>query len=149
MRTRGSTTAYRISEIRLPNRVSTAKKTQVEHGERNIAAHHGLVGNVADTRDGVQRLGDQCTGEQAGQGAADDGDQGDQGVAEGMVIDDLALGQTLGPGRADKVGVEHLQHVGAGIAHQGADADDHQGDDGQNQMMSHVQELPREARNCS
>ena len=72
---------------------------------------------------------------------ADDGDQGDQGVAERMVIDDLALGQTLGPGRADEVSVEHLQHVGAGVTHEGTDTDNHQGDDGQNQMMSHVQEL--------
>ena len=59
-----------------------------------------------------------------------------------MVIDDLALGQTLGPGRADKVSVQHLQHVGAGVTHEGTDADDHQRDDGQNQMMSHVHELP-------
>ena len=39
----------------------------------------------------VQGFGDQCAGEQARQGAAHDGHQGDQGVPEGMVVNDLML----------------------------------------------------------
>ena len=72
----------------------------------------------------IQGLCDQRAGEQARQGAAHDGDQRDQRVAEGVVIDDLPLAQALGPGGADIVGVQHLQHIGAGVAHQRTDGDD-------------------------
>ena len=57
------------------------------------------------------------------------------------MIDDLPLGQALGPCGTDVVGVQHLQHIGAGIAHQGTDADDHQRHDGQHQMMRLVPKL--------
>ena len=53
----------------------------------------------------------------------------------------LLLAQALGPGGADIVGVQHLQHIGAGVAHQRADGDDDQRDDGQHQMVGLIQEL--------
>ena len=82
---------------------------QIEHGEGNVAANHGVIGSVADTGNTEQGLGDQSTREQAGQRAADDGDQGDQGVAEGVMINDLALAEALGAGGTDIVGVEYFQ----------------------------------------
>ena len=114
---------------------------QVEHRERDVARDHGLVRDVADARDGEQCLGDEGAAEQAGQAAADDRDQRDQRVAEGVLIDDRALRQALGAGRADVVGVQDLEHVRAGIAHVTADGDNDQRDDGQDQMVGLVQEL--------
>ena len=60
-----------------------------------------------------------------------------------MVIDDLMLGKTLGAGGADVVGVEHLEHVRAHIAHPRADGDEHQRHDGQHQMLCHIEDLTK------
>ena len=57
------------------------------------------------------------TAEQARQAAADDGDKGDQRVAEGVLVDDRMLRQALGAGGADVVRVQHFQHIRAGVAH--------------------------------
>ena len=100
-----------------------------------------MVGGIADARDAEEGLGDKGAGEQSGQRAAHDGHDGDEGIAEGVMIDDLALGKALGPGGADIVGVEHLQHVGAGVAHEGAHAHHHQRDDGHHQVVCHIPEL--------
>ena len=134
---------HRVQNVR--NQVAQQRQDgqegHIEHGEGDVTHHHGLIGDKADAVDGEQGLGNQGAGEQARQRAAHDGHQGDQGVAEGVVIDDLALAQALGPGGADIVGVEHFQHVGAGVAHQRAHGDDDQGDDGQHQMVGDVPEL--------
>ena len=58
-----------------------------------------------------------------------------------MVIDDLLLGKALGTRGTDVIRVQHLQHIGTGITHQGTDADDHQRDDGQHQMVRLVHKL--------
>ena len=58
-----------------------------------------------------------------------------------MVIDDLLLGKALGTRGTDVIRVQHLQHIGTGIAHQGTDADDHQRDDGQHQMVRLIHKL--------
>ena len=78
----------------------------------------------------------------AGQAAADKRDQRDQRIAESMVIDDLFLGQALGAGSPDVVGVQHLQHVGADVAHPRTDGDEYQRHDRQHQMLGHIQYLP-------
>lgn len=70
-----------------------------------------LIRGVADAGDGEEGLRDQRAGEQTRQAAADDGDQRDEGVAEGVVIDDLLFGKTLGACGADIVRVEHLEHI--------------------------------------
>ena len=58
-----------------------------------------------------------------------------------MVVDDLSLAQALGPGGADIVGAEHLQHVRPGVAHQGAHGDHRQYQHRQHQVVGHVQDL--------
>ena len=58
-----------------------------------------------------------------------------------MVVNDLLLRQTLGAGGADVVGVQHLQHIGADVAHPRADGDEHQRDDRQHQVLAHIQQL--------
>ncbi len=72
---------------------------------------------------GEQRLGDKGTAEQAGQAAANDRDQRDQRVAEGVLINNGMLRQALGAGGADVVSVQHFQHIRAGVAHIAADGD--------------------------
>lgn len=79
----------------------------------------------------------------AGQRAADECHERNKRVAEGMVIDDLMLGKTLGAGGADVVGVEHLEHVRAHIAHPRADGNEHQRHDGQHQMLCHIEDLTK------
>ena len=101
-----------------------------------------MIGGVSDAGDAEEGLGDQCAGEQAGQRAADDGDQGDQGVAEGVGVDDLMFAETLGPCGADVVGVQHFQHVGTGVTHQTADAQHRQGGDRHDQVGRLIPELP-------
>ena len=117
------------------------KEGHIEHREGNVARHHRVVGGVADAGDREERLGDQRPREQSGKRAADDGHERDQGVAEGVMVDDLALGQPLGARRPDIVGVQDLEHIGTGVAHQGTDADDHQRRDGHHEMLRLIEEL--------
>ena len=58
-----------------------------------------------------------------------------------MAVDDRALRHALGPGGADVVGGEDLQHIGTGVAHQAADGDDHQRDQRQHEVLRHIQEF--------
>ena len=58
-----------------------------------------------------------------------------------MLVDDLALTQTLRARGADVVGVQNLEHVRAGIAHERAHADHDEHDDRQHQMVRLVEEL--------
>ena len=53
------------------------------------------------------------------------------------------LGKTLGAGGADVVGVEHLEHVRAHIAHPRADGNEDQRHDGQHQMLCHIEDLTK------
>ena len=61
------------------------------------------------------------------------------------MVNHLLLGQALGAGSTDVVGVQHLQHVGADVAHPRADGDEHQRYDGQHQMLAHIQYLSETA----
>ena len=59
-----------------------------------------------------------------------------------MMIDDLPLGKALGARGSDIVRVQDFQHVGAGVAHERADADDDQRKDRQEEVLAHVEDLP-------
>ena len=56
---------------------------------------------------------DRLAGNHPGQAAAQDHDQGVDGVAEGVFPGDNAFGQTFGAGGLDVLHVEHIQQVGA------------------------------------
>ena len=84
---------------------------------------------------------EMSTSEQTRQAAADDRDQRNEGVAEGVVIDDLLFGKALGACGADVVRVEHLEHVRAGVAHERTRADDDQRDNGQHEMVRLIHDL--------
>ena len=58
-----------------------------------------------------------------------------------MLIDDHMLRKAFGAGGTDIVGVQHFQHVGAGVTHGRADGNNDQRDDGQHQMVGAVTEL--------
>ena len=60
-----------------------------------------------------------------------------------MLGNDLRFRHALGAGGADVVGVEHLEHVRAHIAHPRADGDEHQRHDGQHQMLCHIEDLTK------
>ena len=71
------------------------QKRHIKHGKRNIAGHHRLIRGIADTRDCKQCFCDQRTGKQSRQGTADNCNEGNQGIAERMVINNLFLGKSL------------------------------------------------------
>lgn len=73
--------------------------------------------------------------------AAEGGDEGDKGVAEGVLVDDGLLRHALRAGGTDIVGIEHFQHIGTGVAHETAYADYGNGNRGQDKMLGHIQEF--------
>ncbi len=67
---------------------------------------------AAEAGPGEDRLGQHGTGQQASEGEPDDGDSGDQRVAERVADDDPLLGEPLGPSRADVVETQDLEQRG-------------------------------------
>ena len=62
------------------------EEAPVEDGEGYITGYQSVIGDVADTGDCEEGLGDQCAGEKTGQRTADDGDQRNEGVAESVTV---------------------------------------------------------------
>ena len=85
-----------------------------------VAVGDGVDGEAADAGPGEDRFGDDGSGEQRAELQAEDGEDGDHGVAQGVAVDDGALGQAFGAGGADVVLAELFEHGGA----------DHAGEDG-------------------
>ncbi len=85
-----------------------------------IAIADGLDGEASDAGPGEDGFGDDGAGEERAELQAEDGNDGDHGVAQGVAIDDGALGQAFGAGGADVVLSQFFEHGGA----------DHAGEDG-------------------
>ena len=100
-----------------------------------------MVGCKAYAGDREQLLGNECAGEESGQGAAEDGDDGDEGVSEGVMIYDLSLGKTLCSCGPYVVGVENFEHIGSRVSHKRAHADDDQRDDRHHEVVCIVKYL--------
>ena len=68
-----------------------------------------------------------------------DRDDREDGVAQGVLEEHDALGDALGPRRADIVGAENFEHAGAGEAAVLRDVDDREREGGQHQMMGDIE----------
>src|ERR1700677_4111531 len=85
-----------------------------------VAVGDGGQGEAADAGPAKDGFGDDGSCEKAAELQADDGEDGDKCVTQGMAVDHLIFRQALGAGGADVVLVELFEHGGA----------DHAGEDG-------------------
>ena len=92
-------------------------------------------GQLADARQGKDRLGQHGAGEEQTQLQPDHRDDRDQGVAQGMLPDHGAPWQPLGARRADMVGAQFLHHRGAGHAADAGHREEREGHGRQDQVL--------------
>ncbi len=85
-----------------------------------VAVRDGLDGEAADAGPGEDGFRHDCAGEERAELQAEHGDDGDHGVAQGVAVNDCALGQAFGASGTDVVLAELFEHGGA----------DHPGEDG-------------------
>ena len=97
--------------------------------------------DVACPRPVEYLFGNDRPGEQPRQLEAQQGDNRQQGVAQGMFEDHRALLQPLGAGGTDKIHFHHVEHTGAHIERQAARLQHHQRQHRQRQMGSHLQHI--------
>src|ERR1017187_5116714 len=106
-----------------------------------VAVGDGGEREAANAGPGKDRLRDDGAGEQAAKLQADDGEDRNESVGEGVTVDDGALGKTLGAGGADVVLIELFEHGGADHAGQDACKAAAQRDGGEDEVE---EELPAE-----
>ena len=96
-----------------------------EHGQgydhRIIPREKALHAQSADAGDAEDGLRDEGACHQAAHHQTQDGEDGDEGIAQDVAKDDQPLRQPLGPGGAHVVLPHHLQHAGPRLA--GEDGD--------------------------
>ena len=83
----------------------------------------------------VDALGNGRAGEQGGQGEGEVGGHGDQGGAQRVARDGLALDQPLGPGGAHVIGPQGVEHEVALVARVAGDAAQRHGQGRQEQVL--------------
>src|SRR5713226_10661749 len=84
---------------------------EVAHDDGVVACEHRLDHELAHARDGEDALDDDAAADETGQREPEDGDHGQERVAEGVLADDHGLGQSLGPGGLDIVLTDDLEHA--------------------------------------
>ena len=128
---------------------------QVDEDERDAddqgeALHDGVVARrdrvvqrLADAGQREDRLGEDRPAEQGAERQPDDGDDREQGAAQGVAADDRELAEALGPGGADVVLTEHVEQARAGHPGDDRQRDRADGDRRQDQVLAGVDdELP-------
>ena len=93
--------------------------------------------HVTSTGHDVDTLGDDGAGHCTQDGAGDTMGDGDHGVLQDVLGEDLAFAQTAGTGELDVVRVHLVDHVAAQPLHQVSDGGQSQGDDGQDVHQPH------------
>ena len=87
------------------------------------------------------RLGDHRPAHDGRDGQPEQGHDGDQGVAQGVAVEDPPGGGTFGPGRADVVLGHGLHHGGAHVAAERGDGDGGQRDLGEHEGPGIAQDV--------
>ena len=105
----------------------------MDHGVVVIADCVDQVG--ADAVNDEHLLGDNGAAQQAAEAGAELGNQGDQGVAQGVSHNNGGALQPLGLGGADVVRLEDIQHGGAAQADEAGDGPGGQGKGRQNGLL--------------
>ena len=106
----------------------------VRHDDGDIPLLHGIQCVAADTGEAEHLLGDHRAAEERRDQPGEAGDERDHRVAESVLIDDLPFVQPLCAGRADIIGVEDFEHIRPRHPHARADAQNDDGEDGENHM---------------
>ncbi len=83
-------------------------------------------------------LDDEAAGDDAGEGGAEVGDDGQQAAAQGVAEDYARFAGALGPGGADVVLVEHLEHAAAGEARDVGGVNETEGKRGQDAVLGEI-----------
>src|SRR5262249_26330647 len=107
---------------------------EADHRGR-VLAQDALVELVSDALDVEDPLGDDGAAHQVADVDAEEGDHGDQAVAQQMTDGDPALGQALGDGGADVVGAGVLADRGPGEPGGVGERDQGQHDGRQHQLV--------------
>ena len=111
----GSSAAYSRSAMMLKTTAMMRDDQEEGHHRVRIAVQQAGLEQPAHRVPLEDGLGDHGAAEQAADVEGDDGGERDERVAEGVPHDDRPLGEALGPGRADVVLVQHLEHAGPGV----------------------------------
>src|SRR5271157_6159383 len=109
--------------------------------DRKIAALGVFPEEAPHPRPGENGLGHDGPSQQEGDIQADDGDEGQHGIAQGMPDECGAFPQALGAGRAHVVQPEHLQDAGAQEAGISGHLNDDQAGDRQDHMISECPQI--------
>src|SRR5438477_6962468 len=83
------------------------------HYERNVQGKDGVDRLLADTGPGENGFDHDHAGEEVAKVHPELADDDGQGVGDGVLLDHLALCQSLGPGGADVVALEDVEQAGA------------------------------------
>jgi len=102
--------------------------------ERVVAVGDGVDGEASDAGPAEDFFGDDGSGEERSELEAEECDDRDERVAQGVAQDDDALGQALGAGGADVVLIELFEHGGADHAGEDGGEGAAHGDGGQDEM---------------
>src|SRR5215831_3490691 len=86
-----------------------AEYDPLDHGV--VTAQHGRDDQSSETGNVEDRLDDNRTRQQYGEADADDRDRRDERVAEGVLVDDEALAEALGPPSHDELLPQDVQHA--------------------------------------
>ena len=116
-RARGSSSPCSTSTIRLTATNRMAKTNDRGLDDREVAPGHGLHDEPAHPRPREDRLDHDGAAQHEAEREPADREEGAGRVAQGVAVDHPALGQPLGPRRADVVVLQHLQHPAADQAH--------------------------------
>ena len=106
---------------------------QVGGDHRHVHPLDGRDEQEPQSRPLEDGLGDDGKGNERAQLQADDGNDGDEGVAQRMPTIQRGVAQTPGACKADVVAAQHVQHLGAHQPHDERELEEAQRDGGQHQ----------------
>ena len=107
---------------------------QVDDDDGPVGAVDGIDQQLAETWPGKDRFRQHRSGKEVGNLGAQNGHHGNEGVAEGVTPYHHALGKPFGPGRADVVLAQYLQHTGPGEPGKKGCGPHTQGNDGKDEI---------------
>ena len=110
---------------------TVAREDRGGRHDRQVLGIDGLQAPEADAVDPEDALGEDRAGQQDPELDAEDGHHRHQRRAQGVLVDDRALRQALGPRGADVVLTQGLHHRAAGVPRVRGAAEDAQRDPGQ------------------
>ena len=116
------------------------------HDDREVAAVHRVDEPQAESGPGEHRLGDRRAPDQLGKRQADDRDDRDEGVPEGVAEHDRSRRQALGLGRGDVLRIDDVEHRRPRVPHEDRDVAEAQDQRRQGEVAREVPGVERDGR---